>query len=416
MNLTSKDGSVAAGLEFADFVVARGPSLHRTALVLTHQGQTAQDLVQIALAHAWRSWAQIGENPEAQVRQIMVTEFISSWRWRWRGEVSELSEVPVLPTLHGDDGDDAVSMRQVLMAALAILPRRQRAVVVLRFFHDYTEAATADTLGVKVSTVKSQTVKALAALQVFEELLQGAPSDLSGSAEAGDVSLKRTLHDLPVALREQAEAAVSPDVDALVAGARRAAATRRRRLTVIGVTTAAVLVVSGLVAMGVTTTTPPASQATATPSAPAIPALRTAVVVTGTRTCTISMVWDASTIRADGSLHNRGTSRCTETSSDPRVAGTEVEPFESVRWEESGNAGAVVGGTGRLTNAGGSWVGVFSGISDFWTGETHTRWSTGTGSYAGLSYFISIEGGGESTKTHGLIFPGNFPPETLGRQ
>jgi len=85
-NLTSKDGSTAGGREFADFVVTRGPSLHRTALLLTHQEQAAQDLVQAALAKASRSWAQIGENPEAQVRAIMINEFVSSWRRR--GELS----------------------------------------------------------------------------------------------------------------------------------------------------------------------------------------------------------------------------------------------------------------------------------------------------------------------------------------
>ena len=83
---------------------------------------------------------------------------------------------------------------------------------------------------------------------------------------------------------------------------------------------------------------------------------------------------------ADGSLYNRnGTSECTETSSDPRVAGTEVESFDSVRWGEFGSGAMVVRGTGRLTNAGGSGVGVDSGIFDFVAGETHTRWCTGTG-------------------------------------
>jgi RNA polymerase sigma-70 factor (sigma-E family) len=259
VNLTGKDGSVAGGRDFADFVVARGPSLHRTALLLTHQGQAAQDLVQIALAKAWRSWAQIGENPEAEVRRIMINEFASSRRWRWRGEL------PELPTLQGvdddrvddDGGDEAVSMHQVLMAALTILPRRQRAVVVLRFFHGYPEEATAEALGVKVSTVKSQTVKALAALRVFEELRQGAAPDLSDSAQAGDAPLKRTLHDLRVALREQADAAACPDIEALVAGARLGvAASRRRRFGVLGATTVAILVVGGVIA-----TTRPTHQA-----------------------------------------------------------------------------------------------------------------------------------------------------------
>src|SRR5450759_4422030 len=56
---------------FVDFVVARGSALHRTAVLLTRQEQAAQDLVQIALAKAWQSWARIDGNPEAYVRAIM---------------------------------------------------------------------------------------------------------------------------------------------------------------------------------------------------------------------------------------------------------------------------------------------------------------------------------------------------------
>ena len=68
------------------------------------------------------------------------------------------------------------------MAALATLPPRQRSVVVLRFFHDYTEAATAEAMGTSVGTVKSQTFKALAALRIFEELREDSARDLSGTA------------------------------------------------------------------------------------------------------------------------------------------------------------------------------------------------------------------------------------------
>jgi DNA-directed RNA polymerase specialized sigma24 family protein len=96
---------------------------------------------------------------------------------------------------HGDHGGrsgnsncdlgEAVSTRQSLMAALATLPPRQRAVVVLRFFHDYTEAATAEAMGTSVGTVKSQTFKALASLRIFEELREGAAPDIAGSAREG---------------------------------------------------------------------------------------------------------------------------------------------------------------------------------------------------------------------------------------
>jgi len=242
-----------------DFVVARGPALHRSAVLLTHQEQAAQDLVQIALAKAWQSWARIDGNYEADVRRIMVNEFTSSrrprrwlgWRW-WRGRLprTELPERPLVP--RDDDGGDVgdvVSMHRVLMAALALLPPRQRAVVVLRFFHDCTEAATAEAMGIRVGTVNSQTLKALAALRVFEELRDDGPSIVTGPAQAGDAPLQRTLNDLRGALQEQADAVPYPALDSLVTGARRrVAANRRRRLTVLGATTVAVLVVGGLLA------------------------------------------------------------------------------------------------------------------------------------------------------------------------
>ena len=91
------------------------------------------------------------------MRRILVNEFVSSWRRRWNDE--RPSEV--LPEVATADHGDAVTDRSTLVAALALLPRRQRAVVVLRFFHDYSEAMTADALGVTVGTVKSQTSKAL---------------------------------------------------------------------------------------------------------------------------------------------------------------------------------------------------------------------------------------------------------------
>ena len=163
---------------FVDFVVARGSALHRTAVLLTRQEQAAQDLVQIALAKAWQSWSRIDGNHEAYVRAIMVHEFASGWRRRWRTELSTAD----LPELPGDDLGGELTLRQSLMAALATVPPRQRAVIVLRFFHDYTEAATAEAMGTSVGTVKSQTFKALAALRVSDELREDPAPGLGDSA------------------------------------------------------------------------------------------------------------------------------------------------------------------------------------------------------------------------------------------
>ena len=123
---------------FVDFVVARGPALHRTAVLLTRDEQAAEDLVQIALAKAWPAWTQINDNPEAYVRRIMINEFAPGWPRRQRGEAST-AELPErsLPYDYLKP-DDYLFIRQLLMAELATLPPRQRAVVVLRFFHNYT--------------------------------------------------------------------------------------------------------------------------------------------------------------------------------------------------------------------------------------------------------------------------------------
>lgn len=149
---------------FADFVRARGGCLHRTAMLLTHDHAAAEDLVQTALAKAWQHWQRI-DQPEAYVRRIMVNEFATGWRRKWRGEVptEELPEQAV-------NDDDQVATRAGLIDALAQLPRQQRAVVVLRYFHDYTEEQTARTLGISTGTVKSHTSRALSALRISPHL------------------------------------------------------------------------------------------------------------------------------------------------------------------------------------------------------------------------------------------------------
>src|SRR6476646_10269424 len=103
---------------FVDFVVARGPALHRTAVLLTRQHASAEDLVQTALAKAWRAWGRIEEDREAYVRRIIVNEFASGWRRRWRGEVPTAD----LPETAGAGHDDQVTLRASLVCALASLP------------------------------------------------------------------------------------------------------------------------------------------------------------------------------------------------------------------------------------------------------------------------------------------------------
>lgn len=152
--------------DFDEFVVARSQALLRTAYLLTQDEGRAEDLLQTALTKAWFAWRRIDTSPEAYVRRILVTTSASWWRRRWTGETptAELPERPSAGTSDGPaDGQD-------LWVALGRLPQRQRAVVVLRYLEDRTEAETADLLGCSVGTVKSQCSRALARLRLDSAL------------------------------------------------------------------------------------------------------------------------------------------------------------------------------------------------------------------------------------------------------
>ena len=157
--------------DFDEFVAARSGRLLRTAYLLTHDHAMAEDLLQTALTKAWFAWGRIGTSPEAYVRKILVNTYATWWRRRWHGETptEQLPETAV--HTDADTGQD-------LWTALARLPRRQRAVVVLRYFEDLTEAETADVLGCSVGTVKSQTSKAFAKLRI-DPALAGTEGDRS---------------------------------------------------------------------------------------------------------------------------------------------------------------------------------------------------------------------------------------------
>lgn len=158
---------MASQVSFEDFVGARSTALLRTAYLLTRDHGKAEDLLQTALAKSWFAWSRIEGDPERYVRKVLVNTFASSWRRKWRGE----TPTEVLPELAADSGGRAED-RQDLWTALGGLPRRQRAVVVLRYFEDLTEIETAHQLGCSVGTVKSQLSKALAKLRIDPALAE----------------------------------------------------------------------------------------------------------------------------------------------------------------------------------------------------------------------------------------------------
>jgi RNA polymerase sigma-70 factor (sigma-E family) len=162
---------VTAAESFDAFVLARSRKLLRTAYLLTQDHALAEDLVQTALVKAWFAWSRIdGGDPEPYVRKIIVNTYASWWRRRWNGEQPS-AELPETPT------PLAAEERTDVWQALQRLPRRQRAVVVLRYYEDLTEVETARMLGCTTGTVKSQTSKAFAKLRLDPALLSGASAD-----------------------------------------------------------------------------------------------------------------------------------------------------------------------------------------------------------------------------------------------
>jgi RNA polymerase sigma-70 factor (sigma-E family) len=149
---------------FAEFVTARGTALLRTASLLCGAHQDAEDILQSALEKAYRHWGRLDPDtdPEPYVRRILVNLVISrSRRWRVLREIN-MARPPERPAA---SATHAVELRGTLMEELRRLGPRQRAVLVLRFWEDLSEAETARVLGCSVGTVKSQASRGLARLR-----------------------------------------------------------------------------------------------------------------------------------------------------------------------------------------------------------------------------------------------------------
>jgi RNA polymerase sigma-70 factor (sigma-E family) len=151
---------------FADFVRDRSPDLLRSAWLLTGDWHSAHDLVQTALEKCWPRWGRRMDHPEAYVRRVLLTSYLSWRRRRWNGELST-AELP-----ESVETTDDVELRQSLLGALAALTPRQRAVIVLRYFDDLSEADTAAVLRCSVGTVKAHASRGLAHLRATPGLAE----------------------------------------------------------------------------------------------------------------------------------------------------------------------------------------------------------------------------------------------------
>jgi RNA polymerase sigma-70 factor (sigma-E family) len=160
-------------MTFEEFAAARLSGVLRFAGVLTADRALAEDVVQEVLIRVQARWNRIGamDRPELYVRKMIVNEFVSWRRRSWR----------LVPAGRGPDVDDRVSQdhafayaeRAALLAELGKLPRRQRAVLVLRYYEGLSDTEIAEVLGCTPGTVRGYASRALAALRV--QITQPAP-------------------------------------------------------------------------------------------------------------------------------------------------------------------------------------------------------------------------------------------------
>jgi len=153
-------------MTFDEFAAARLPALLRFTAVLAGDRATAEDLAQEVLIRAHAQWGRIGamDSPEQYVRKMLLNEFLSWRRRSWR--LIPNTAVAAAHDRAQADHADRYAERDALLAELGKLPRRQRAVLVLRYYEDLDDAAIASLMGCAPGTVRGYASRALAALRV----------------------------------------------------------------------------------------------------------------------------------------------------------------------------------------------------------------------------------------------------------
>ncbi|MDX6286371.1 MAG: hypothetical protein QOG53_1856 [Frankiales bacterium] len=166
---------------FAEYVSGQWSALLRYATVLCGDAVEAEELVQAALVRVALRWDRVEakENPHYYVRRTVLNVYLSKWR-RLRGRESLTASVPDVAMT---DPTNAVLDHDVVRRALLHVPPRQRAVLVLRYLEDMTEAQTADVLGCSIGTVKSQTSKGLARLREVLDVNDDVVADFPGGVK-----------------------------------------------------------------------------------------------------------------------------------------------------------------------------------------------------------------------------------------
>ena len=150
---------------FDDYVRLRGPALVRLARLIAGDPHLGEDLVQEVLTKAYPRWSRIlaGGRPDVYLRQMLVNAHLSWRRKRSSGEVADGAE----RVERADDADISAEAadRDAMWRLITRLPRKQRVTIVLRFYEDLDDAAIAEILGCSPVTVRTHTMRALAALR-----------------------------------------------------------------------------------------------------------------------------------------------------------------------------------------------------------------------------------------------------------
>jgi RNA polymerase sigma-70 factor (sigma-E family) len=186
--------------EFREFVRVRFESLRALAFVTCGDWQAAEDAVAGALAKLYLRWSKV-TTPEVYARTMVVRAAINEKRRPWR---RERAVGDALPDIGGHDPSHEIDERLRLTAALRHVPKRQRAVLVLRFLEGLSVEETAEVLGCRPGTVKSQSARGLDTLRTVlaaEDITlrtnEGNTNVLrhSGPVEVGAAGGARAAHD-----------------------------------------------------------------------------------------------------------------------------------------------------------------------------------------------------------------------------
>lgn len=151
--------------EFRGFVASFSPTLLRTAFLLLHDRDAAEDATQSALLRTFRRWSRARSAPEAYTHRVLINVCRNHWRHQKRHPIHASSDDSAVVANAGTVDQARADQRLMLDEALAELPAQQREVLVLRFFVDLSVPETAHVLQIPEGTVKSATHRGLGALR-----------------------------------------------------------------------------------------------------------------------------------------------------------------------------------------------------------------------------------------------------------